>query len=403
LQLAGGKGVADGLHKARLLARVRSELELELKAVDGYELFCNNLPGLLSWLAAQRAAELQEEIEQELHDSEPLIDDLSGLPQLIDKRSASKIVDGYASLAERLTQARYRELGLQVGPRVLLPLSQACAALAARQRREEALDGYFRGCLLPRRVVTPLGFGEALALASADRIEQLQQAVTEVRQAMPELLEFARRYPVALAALSEAHVMVAAARFQPDPQAETEQQRRQEALIRLESMRAEYLSLFGKRLGIGLAEAVQGAKDAGRLTGNIKQASDALGALAALEPDLDACQREFAIAAQLAGLRGPVLRVPAHILLTQLSSVLHRVERLHRALDSIRFDQSNIGALLRASLPALTEGAPITVLEEHLQALDEALERIRRQLMGRLVLLAGAAEARRGIWIRVVN
>lgn len=403
LQLAGGKGVADGLYKTRLLARVRSELELELKAVDGYELFCNNLPGLLSWLAARRAPELQEEIEQELYDFDPLIDDLSGLPQLIDKRSASKVVTDYASLAERLTEVRYRELGLQVGPGRLLPLSQACAALAARQRREEALSGYFRGCLLPRRVVAPLGFGEALALAPADRIGQLQQAVTEIRQAMPELLQFARRYPVALAALSEADVMVAVARFQPDPQAEPEQRRRQEALIKLEGMRAEYLSLFGRRLGIGLAEAVQGAKDAGRLTDNIKQASDALESLAALEPELDACRREFAIAAQLVGLRSSTVRVPAHILLTQLNSIVHRVERLHQALDSIRFDQATLGTLLRATLPTLTEGTPITVLEGHLQALDEALERVRRQLMGRLILLAGAAEARRGIWIRVVN
>lgn len=415
LRMAGGAASAAVLERRARLERARDELRRDLHEGE-LELLCADLPGLVTWLADQRAADWQAEIETTLDDPKRRLRGVSDAERLALARDAGaavgfssqaparELLADYAALARQLSLKHYRRLSVRAAPETLLPLAQARAELLAGDERARALREYFRGYWLPGQVVVPHGLAEARALEAEERIRRLRELVDQVRSVVPELSRLNYEYPRRAQALLDAQLAAACARYRSDPEAEHRLAQCKQEFAKQEAELRRYVQVLGERFALGLAEAVHLAHEhKTKLAVEAKVATAALAGLAELGPVLESARYEARLLCRLQALRAEGARIPEQALLATSSKLWHRHDEVYRLLGGIALQRGSLLERMRAVLPALSARARAAAVSRHLERLESLLERVRQRQIGRLAQLAGGAEEHHGIRIRVLE
>lgn len=391
-QVSGRAAAERAACRLQVVAEAWERLAPELLAADGRELLSADLPGLLAWLADLAQAETLEVGDAE----QPTPDE----PSFTLRAPAAALLADYPAVARELSLRTYRRLGLTVGDADLVAPAAAEAALMARRRAAAALETYFREYRWAGQVIVPAGIERARRLSKTERLAELEAVVAELRRAVPDMDRLRKHYLAAAEALREAEVAVAVAQHRPSPRAEAVYRERREVMTARDNERKRLDELFARRLGLGLAEALARAAAPKALAAELAAIGTALAGLAALQPDLQICQRELRRVRALMAAKGPTGRLPEYAFMAHMSEAWHRLERIAERLAEIRVGDASLSERIGARLMPPASNASAAALAHYLERLDAQLERYRQRLMGRLAELAEEIERAEDIRIK---
>jgi hypothetical protein len=310
----------------------------------------------------------------------------------------------YEQLARRSTWFYYRyELGLDIKPDQLNSIGDHQAAVAAARQDSAALQKYFHGFYEPYHFLPALDFSAARALAASARQARLAELVAQVRASGPAIQRvvagFADAKRAAIQAYGESALPGAAATYNA-------------AATALAEAEAEFRKLepvLCERLALGLTEALAASAADAQQTHEVARLLGAQAALAQVLAARHSAYREGMAVYQLAWHLNDdnerTLALPLAGALRKLRSDIATIEAVLQATPypfARGRGGTDILSHLQEELPRAARESDTADYLEYAHALQEALVTLNARILGRLAVLASAAEERLGLRIKLV-
>lgn len=418
--IAGSEQFRKTAFRLRLLNVAFNAVYDELNDSWRHRQLVDNLPDLI----AHRAKELEPEVakqiiadlqeaQTDLFDTHPADGDRIESAERLNAVAAFRYVAparyllrNYDALAKRSTWHFYRAvLGLAIKDHQLVPMAQIHTVVANERAALDALGSYFHGFFERHHFMQPLELAAATELPPAQRQARLNECVTKVRGAKPDITRVIAQLDKVKRETIDAYGRLAIAQYMDDAAIGAIYQRLCERLAATERELKPLEGIFRERLALGLAEAAARAPE---IASEMAQLIAAHNALSRIHNHYLASYREGAALYYIADLRAQDAEIPDHTLRAQHQKLKNDVTRLESELSTVAYPfsratgEATAYAHLAEGLPRhLRDAAPRDYLD-YSAALLEAVARFHMQVVGRLAALAAESEARLGIRVKLL-
>ena len=316
------------------------------------------------------------------------------------------LLANYAVLAKRSTWHFYRAvLDVPIKDHQLIPIDQMNAVVATERTAQDALNSYFHGFFEPHHFMQPIEMTVATQLQPAQRREQLDNCVSKVRRAKPDITRIVAQLDKTKRELVNAHARLVTAKFTDDPEIDSLYQKITERLTATERELAPLETIFRERLALGLAEVARQSQETAREVAKLLAAH---AALARTHSYYLTSYREGMGLYYLADLCAKDVDVPDHALRAQQQKLKNDISRLESALSDVDYPFARATGDVSA-YAHLAEGLPLQLRDavspeylDYSMTLLKAIAQLHMQIVGRLAALAAETETQFGIRVKLL-